>query len=167
MIYAEDGEFSKYTYTLWDEYICKLGEHMKFTASGTSCGNKYPYVSWHTNLKWFDKKGNPQSFINNSYYSAYFTFTTTDENMYLLNCYDQVLVDVNGFKGPNTIGKDIYFFSLKSNTNQPYYGTNLYVPGCHDNNYTKQVHITNNNYKEDCKSGTGWGCSRMVINNEI
>ena len=163
-IYAEDGEFSTYQYTIWGEYICKLGNYMKIIKSGQKCENKYPSVKWHNNLEWFDKKGNPMSFATNPYYRDNFTFITSDGIMYILNCDNQVLIDINGFKKPNRIGKDIYYFLLKSNTNQPYYGSDNIVPDCYSSGFTR---IKDNNYKEDCKSGSGWGCSRMVINNEL
>ena len=166
-IYNEDGEFSVYEHSMWGEYLCKLGNHIKIAKSGTSCGNKYPYVRWHDNLQWYNQKGEPMSFFGNGAYALNFTFITTDGTMYMLNCENQVLIDVNGFKRPNKIGKDIYFFNLKSNTNQPYYSSSMSVPGCYDNQYTKSVSITDTNYKTDCLSGSGWGCSRMVINNEL
>ena len=166
-IYNDDGEFTVYDWTVWSEYICKLGNHIKIINSGTSCANKYPYVRWHNDLEWFNQKGDAMSFSGNPYYALNTTFTTIDGTMYILNCGDKVLVDVNGFKKPNKIGKDIYYFQLRSNTNQPYYSNSAGVPDCNNNAYTKPINITDNNYKEDCLSGSGWGCSRMVINNEL
>ena len=166
-IYNEDGEFSVYEWTMWGEYICKLGEHIKIVKSGVSCGNKYPYVKWHENLQWFNQKGEPMSCSGNMYYAQWRTFITSDETMYMLNSTNQVLIDINGFKKPNRIGKDIYFFNLKSSTNQPFYSSNISVPVGYNNDYTKPISITDNNYKTDCLSGSGWGCSRMVINNEL
>ena len=164
-IYNDDGEFTVYEWTVLAGYICKLGNHIKIINSGTGCGNKYPYVRWHNDLEWFYQKGDAMSLSTNLYYARYTTFTTIDGTMYMLNCNDQVLVDVNGFKKPNKIGKDIYYFELRSSTNQPYFSNSANVPDCCYNAYTK--HITDNNYKEDCLSGSGWGCSRMVINNEL
>ena len=139
---------------------------MKFIASGQNCGNKYKYIKWHDDFRWFNKKGNPMVLSTNSYYMINFTFMTYDGTMYMLDCNDQVLVDVNGFRKPNKIGKDIYFFILNSKTNQPYYPSSVNVLRCYNNNYTKSVAINDANYREDCKSGSGWGCSRMIINNE-
>ena len=162
-IYAEDGEFTSYDYPMWANYVCKLGNYMKITASGQNCGNKYKYVKWHKNGEWFDIKNNSPSIPNTDYYATNFTFITYDGTMYMLNCHNQVLVDVNGFKKPNKVGKDIYYFHLKSSTNMPFYPINSKVPDCQYD----YISITDSNYREDCKSGSGWGCSRMVINNEL
>jgi prepilin-type N-terminal cleavage/methylation domain-containing protein len=53
-------------------------------------------------------------------------------------------VDINGFKGPNTVGKDIYFMILTENK--------LIPLGINDN------HINN------CVAGdTGWGCAAKFL----
>ena len=51
-----------------------------------------------------------------------------------------VLVDVNGAKGPNVVGRDTFFFALKED--------GLFPTGCDYNN---------------CAPSSGWGCTCKVI----
>ena len=53
----------------------------------------------------------------------------------------RIQVDLNGAKGPNTIGRDVFLFALKENGLFPY--------GCDDLSY--------------CASHQGWGCACKVI----
>jgi len=54
-----------------------------------------------------------------------------------------ILVDINGFKKPNTIGKDIFGISLLPNSIKPY-------------------GIENDLYQNTCSS-TGWGCAAIYL----
>jgi len=53
----------------------------------------------------------------------------------------RIQVDLNGAKGPNTIGRDVFLFALKENGLFPY--------GCDDLSY--------------CASYQGWGCACKVL----
>jgi prepilin-type N-terminal cleavage/methylation domain-containing protein len=62
-----------------------------------------------------------------------------------------ISVDVNGFKGPNTVGKDVFYVWILSNTIKPW--------GTQGDGYT-------NDCNTSPPSGYGYGCSaRYCINN--
>lgn len=130
--------------------------------SGTNCDKTYPYVKWHNNLEWFDKQGNAMQF-SNDYYSQHFTFITNDGTMILYSCRNQFLIDVNGFKNPNQVGRDIYYIIIPIDKILPSYPDSVNIPNCQ----SKASWLTKDNYKTNCNTGTGWGCSNMIINNEL
>lgn len=165
MIYAKDGEtlqlveINQETWTDMDIHFCRLAEELNAVKKGIDCNTMTitDTISWHDENKWYNKKREPQ-FLNNAYRKR--TFILADGTMLNFNCWNNIYVDVNGFKGPNTIGRDIFQLRLSQNsTTLKYsfpYGTNL----CTSNANTT---ITENNYEEDCKNGTGWGCSPLYI----
>jgi len=77
-------------------------------------------------------------------------------------CTQELQVDVNGLKKPNTVGKDIFYFGLTNNgkTKTTFWRT---ANGCTVAPYS--ITINQNNYVDDCKTGTGWGCSAQYILN--
>ena len=96
-------------------------------------------------------------------YSA-LTFLLPDGAMINFNCTHEVFIDVNGYKKPNTVGRDIFYFFIKDNQFTPVFWTNdtgNSANGCSCPNYCTL--ITRDNYKEDCETGSGWGCSPLYI----
>lgn len=176
-IYYEDGEnFVKRNWLDIGIFYCKLVKQMKVIKSGINCNiqsniekiynSQLTSVSrkslWHTDNSWYDKQKNPRALANEFYKSL--SFITNDEVLYMLmySNLDVVVVDVNGYKKPNMIGKDIYYFCISPNSYIPtFYGCK--VPG--SQNWGETIYSTN--YKQSCESGMGWGCSVMVINNEL
>lgn len=165
MIYAKDGEalqlvdMSQSTWEDMDIHFCRLAEELNAVKKGIDCNTMklINTVSWHDSYKWYNKKHEPQ-FLNGGYPRR--TFILADGTMLNFNCWNNIYVDVNGFKGPNTIGRDIFQLKLSRNSNVLKYTFPYSTNGC-----TSPVDttITEDNYEEDCKSGTGWGCSPLYI----
>lgn len=180
MVYAKDGEnldlgnlFSTATYIkVMQPFICKLGQELKYLKAGVICtdenmsavmvGNtKFNEdITWHKNDQWFNKKKEPMR-LNQGYKN--FTFLLPDGALINFNCWKTVFIDVNGYKKPNTIGRDIFYFGLTQNNYSPVFFD--YASGNNINGCTSgyQTVITKDNYKEDCETGSGWGCSPLYI----
>ena len=138
-VISEDGEFyivnapnTNYTQEMRTN-LCKIMKELKTVKSGVDCSTiqSNRTVMWHKIYQWYNKKGEVQ------------------------------YIDVNGHKGPNTIGRDIFYFYLPINGgNAPLFfgnaGNTANVNGCSG---AYAVPISKDNYEEDCKSGSGWGCS--------
>ncbi len=171
----EENVYEHVDWRVMSRYVCKVGKNLKEKYSGLKCeelshlpedtdpNNGYidRKFMWHKEGEWFDKTGKPLG--TNSAFLAY-TFFLPDGAMINFNSINQVFVDVNGMKNPNTVGRDIFYFVLldKSNTTS-FFKTDgtISVNGfaCPDN----CIKLTNDNYQEDCLNGTGWGCSPMYI----
>ncbi len=177
MLYAEDQtpqEFSD-----WREmpyYVCRLGEYLNAIQSGLKCaemaesgdyqnfeGHRNTKVSWHKNGEWYNRKKEPQ-FLNEGY--MFMTYYLADGAWVNFNATRTIFVDVNGRQKPNTIGRDIFYFYLPPNSgnNLTFFNPNngnLNVNGSSGAAYWAT--INRENYKEDCESGSGWGCSPVYI----
>ena len=178
--YMEEG--GTYTIVNWIEmpkYFCRIQKEMKVLSSGMICPDnidgmyfveghydwpKSGKVYWHKDYEWFDRNGAAQS-INSVYKSL--SFALNDGTLVLYTCSYQIFIDVNGFKKPNTIGKDIFYFILNNNSILPSFfeknGT-VRVNGCCVNGSNSTPQLTLDNYKKDCENGSGWGCSPLYIN---
>lgn len=185
-VYMEEG--GTYTTVNWKQmpkYFCRIQKEMKVLYSGMICpdnidgmyfvdgsydtsnvedwpksGKKY----WHKDYEWFDKNGVSQR-VNPAYQTL--SFALNDGTLVLYNCTNQIFIDVNGFKKPNTIGKDIFYFILNNNSILPsFFNKNGYVRvnACTIDGSNSTPELTLDNYKEDCESGSGWGCSPLYIN---
>ncbi len=177
-VYIEDGE--TYEQVEWIQmpiYFCKLLAQQKVMKSGVKCeevlaggyknnlewpttGKKY----WHKEGKWYDKKGNPQG-LNGGYEAL--SYILPDGALVNYNCSRQIFIDVNGYKKPNTIGKDIFFLLVESKHMVPTImsTTTSYVRpnGCSIGGTNATPILTKDNIEEDCKSGSGWGCSLLYL----
>ncbi len=179
-VYMEDGStYEEVNWTNMPVYICKIQTQMKVVKSGLQCDkiknmteenfgttSEWPNTGkhyWHTDNKWFDKKGNPQG-INGGY--RLLSYILPDGAIVNYNCYNQIFIDVNGYKKPNVIGRDIFFFRLESKNLIP-----TIVPssgqirpnGCAMGGTNSTPILTKDNIEEDCKSGSGWGCSLLYL----
>ncbi len=177
-IYADSEE--TYTAIDWIQmpvYFCKLERTLKVMSSGIDCSQvsedtvyksgaewtKTNNTSWHKDKKWYDKKGNPQ-YSNGGYTSL--TMDLINGMKINFNCYNWIWVDVNGTKGPNTIGRDIYMMYFEKDATSPRTnlkaGTSVTANSCckRDGNSTPTLNI--DNYMEDCLHGSGWGCSFIL-----
>ena len=176
MVYAKDGEnLDFYSGTginnqnFWKMaiFICKIGAELKTVKSSLICteenmnmGGNMQYnndVSWHKSNNWFDKQGNPM--VLNSGYNK-FNLILSDGALINFNCRNYVFIDVNGYNKPNTVGRDIFYFKLNEKNLTPIFFDNDNVNAC-TSPYNTQ--ITEDNYKEDCETGSGWGCSPLYI----
>lgn len=177
-VYIEDGQ--AYESVDWQQmptYFCKIQSYMKAVKSGMNCKkvlnegftdiSNWPSTGlklWHHTGQWFDKKGQPQTEINSGYLAL--SYILPDGALVNYNCGNQIFIDVNGYKKPNTIGKDIFFFIVQSKNLVP---TIIPLSGsvrpnaCTINGINSTPILTPNNYEEDCKTGTGWGCSLMFL----
>ena len=63
-------------------------------------------------------------------------------------------IDVNGFKRPNVVGKDIYFLNIFKNKLFPRYSNEL------NGQFVSELYET---LKEDCENGEGVGCSTIYL----
>lgn len=160
-------------------YFCNLQKHMKVQTSGIKCDEvtedtkytssaEWPKNSentyWDYQHNWYNKQKEKQS-LNGGYLPL--TYTLMNGSMVNFNCYSHIFVDVNGIKGPNTIGRDIYFMYFTDGATSPYTGfrksTSSITPnGCTRNGSNSTPNLTKDNYVDDCIHGSGWGCSFML-----
>ena len=181
-VYFDLGyEIDTSDWTQMPDYICALADVLKVAESGLNCeklkslsGNytngethfseaiKNKNVEWLADGEWFTKQKQYLA-LNPGYKNL--TFIMPDGAMINFNCFRQIFVDVNGTKKPNVVGRDIFYFVLppKSTTPNFFATNNAYtdVNGCSGANFT--TNITKDNYEEDCKNGSGWGCSPLYI----
>ena len=179
----EDGNvvptFTDDNWTDMVYYVCDIGARLKYVKSGIKCevfennqntsttltgANANRDVSWHRDGEWYNKKKEPQT--SNSGYWLY-TFYLPDGAWINFSCgMRNVFIDVNGAKKPNMIGRDIFYFYIPYGHTQPSFsmransGINSNVNACNSPN---NVYITEENYKDDCENGSGWGCSPLYI----
>ena len=171
-VISEDGEFyivnapnTNYTQEMRTN-LCKIMKELKTVKSGVDCSTiqSNRTVMWHKIYQWYNKKGEGQ-YLNggNDSLNGYtgLSFLMADGALINYNCWNEFFIDVNGYKGPNTIGRDIFYFYLPINGgNAPLFfgnaGNTANVNGCSG---AYAVPISKDNYEEDCKSGSGWGCS--------
>lgn len=177
-VYAESDE--TYTSTGWLQmpvYFCKLEKRLKVMNSGIDCtkvnddaiyksSSEWPYSNdgtrWHSDKKWYDKNGIPQSL--NAAYSR-LTIDLINGTRINFNCVDHIFIDVNGDKGPNTIGRDIYIMNFEDGATSPNLSLNnsFRANVCsHGNGSSTTPLLNSKNYVEDCLHGSGWGCSFML-----
>lgn len=176
-VYAESDE--TYTSTDWLQmpiYFCKLEKVLKVMNSGIDCTkvnddiiykswNEWPKdsVRWHAKDMWYDKNGNPQ-FLNSAYLPL--TMDLINGTRINFNCSILIFVDVNGDKGPNTIGRDIYTMKFEDGATSPSLSLNknFHANECSAGSDTGNSTplLNSKNYVEDCLHGSGWGCSFML-----
>ncbi len=180
--YEETGE--SFSATKWTEmpfFICNVQKYMKVQATGIDCtqvyGRSEPFGSyaqwpktsnysklWHADYLWKDKKGR-KLHLNSTYKPL--TFVLLDGVMFNFNCIDSILLDVNGKKGPNVVGRDIYFLRFKKDVVSPIasikVGESYQTNACSQISTNPTIRLTADNYVEDCLKGTGWGCSILYM----
>ncbi len=182
--YEDTGE--TFSYADWREmpfFICNVQKYMKVQSSGIDCSKVYNRAEafwgtdswprtensdklWHSGAQWYDKKGKPM-YLNGGYLPL--TFVLLDGTMFNFNCYNSILLDVNGKNGPNVVGRDIYFLRFKRDSAAPVasiqvneeYQTNA----CTQGGSNSTIKLTKDNYVEDCLKGTGWGARFYICSN--
>ena len=178
MTFESGDDIQSLNHENWSDmiyYVCKIASQLKYVDAGLNCkeieklGNSSDFdnnpiytnnITWHANYKWYNKQGTPQ-ILNSGYW--YMTFKLPDGAWINFNCLRDIFVDVNGAARPNTIGRDIYYFWIPvGSLRTSFFGRNRKVNGCSGNS---GVSITPENYKSDCESGSGWGCSPLYILN--
>lgn len=176
-IYADEGvSYNSVDYPTWEympRYFCKLQKRLKFLSSGINCPeneDEIPAVKaswpitgkvyWHADNNWKTKNGNLLE-ANSGYNNM--SAILADGAIIQFTCTSQIFIDVNGYKGPNTVGEDIFYFRLSTNKDIPN-KTSFWtlVNGCRAADSTN---IDASNYVTDCESGTGWGCSASYLEN--
>ncbi len=182
-VYTDDE--TTYEQVEWQNmatYVCKVAKQLKTVKSGLKCDlilaqNEsisdnisqmwdLKEISWYgggnNKLQWYDKHGKIMTI--NTAFNAY-TFALSDGTVINFNSVNQIFIDVNGFKKPNTIGRDIFYCYLPDGEVTPGFfkrdDADLSVNGFNCPDYCTK--INKDNYEEDCKSGSGWGCSPMYI----
>lgn len=168
-VYADDREILSSP-----SYFCNVQNNLKIIDSGLDCSdlsNITPTgkLLWHTSGTWKTKNGNAAT-INSGYKNN--AFLMQNGTLVLFNCTKEFLVDVNGYSGPNIIGKDIFGVNIsKANYPKLYFlssavdGTTSYC-GCSGGDGVWGLYnLTSANYDSDCETGTGWGCSAKYILN--
>ena len=116
--------------------------HLQYLSSLKSCGwsNETPGKCWHRENEWAymngDTGGNMNApgtvLINGAmfvYYNGGSTCTIGWDMCYL------ILVDVNGFKGPNIVSKDIFGIGIRENAINPLGRPGLYYETYHPCDY--------------------------------
>ena len=181
MIVLEDGNVMDFDD--WHDmviHVCRIGEKLNAAKSGLRCdevlsnytsGTNYARIDknfqWHGDGKWYDKQGTPL-ILNNAYTPM--TFYLPDGAWINLSCYRQILVDVNGAKKPNTVGRDIFYFVFSRQNSMPGFWENksdrLYTTVNACSNFDSSHNSTaiyEDSYQDDCENGSGWGCSPLYI----
>lgn len=178
----ESGEdIPRFTNDTWADmvyYVCDIGSRLKYVKSGIKCevfkdnpnasvvlnsSNSNPNVIWHRDDEWYNKRKEPQR-LNSGYWK--YTFYLADGVWITFACTRDVFVDVNGAKKPNMIGRDIFYFFIPNGYFQPSFSKNSNSGISGSVNSCSAPYnelITEDNYKEDCESGSGWGCSPLYI----
>ena len=123
----------KKAYTQFSEAI-KLAvlEQGSYDFSTSDCGQKYyEYLSPYLNISKYCGTGkgcwpntmikhlHGTDWVNMDSYSCYTKAILADGTSLQVFRNGEIRVDVNGFKGPNTVGKDIFAFSLRGNNLVP------------------------------------------------
>lgn len=180
-VYADENiTYEQVEWQNMSKYLCKVEKQLKAIKSGFKCNeilaiegditNPEKYwqpnvISWfgkHNNVNWYNKQGKKMD-TNPAFLP--FTFTLPDGAIINFNSVNQIFIDVNGLKKPNTIGRDIFYCFLPDKEATPTFfkksGEALSVNGYACPNYCTP--ITKANYEEDCKNGSGWGCSPLYI----
>ena len=111
-------------------FICKIQQQMKALKSGLDCstvlGSNFNStaistfqtdLTWHKDSEWYDKRGEEMR-LNIGY--NHNTFLLPDGALINFNCTTSVFVDVNGYKKPNTVGKDIFYFNVSNKGVTPF-----------------------------------------------
>ena len=181
--YIEEGiTNSEIDWLQMPKYFCRLQKSLKVLRSGTICpedidsmhyesdengglDRNWPstgFSYWHKSYKWFDKQGIPY-FFNTGYESL--SMILTDGTILQYGCSNQIFIDVNSYNGPNTIGRDIFYLLVNNNKTIPDFfypkERQMSVNACSGSAYATL--IKEDNYEEDCKNGTGWGCSPLAV----
>lgn len=151
-------------------YFCKMQKRMSIVKSGINCPvdensgsptNNGKYY-WHADNTWYQKDGTALNFVGNTGYNP-FSAQLSDGAIINFRCGDIILVDVNGYKSPNTAGKDIFVAVLTKNTKVitpgQIDGGGYDYPGCAN----VGTWVNSTNYEQDCESGSGWGCSSVDL----
>jgi prepilin-type N-terminal cleavage/methylation domain-containing protein len=126
----------------------------KFNCIKECSASDTPGNCWHTGIGFKHMNGidggtryYPGFILNNG---GMVIFRLTDANCTQdnINC-GWIYVDVNGFKGPNIVGKDIFLADLRANS---------IIPAGADGDSTGGTALST------CSpTGTGWGCSALYI----
>ncbi len=153
-------------------YLCKLAQHLKAVKNGLDCSivlsdefdptndNSFKTdFKWHN--EWYQKDTKP-IYLNPGYNSN--TFQLQDGTLINYGCLNQVFIDVNGFKKPNTVGKDIFYFLLTENGLTFWENAHGNIINACNSEYSTL--INSQNYLQDCETGSGWGCSPKYIFNK-
>src|SRR3989339_329004 len=104
--------------------------YIKKCPSGQNC--------WHVANNWYELNGNPRNanygegliLSNGNLIGFYQESQTCAYNGNGLPTCGYMYVDINGFKGPNTIGKDIYLVWIQQNKITPAGARDNYVNTC-------------------------------------
>ena len=143
-----------------NQFINKYFQSAK-VCSGDDCKENFFYVD-----------GRPAGEI---FISTEYTFISSD-GMFIkimprssAEQWNSVTVDVNGHKGPNTIGRDIFLFRLhKSGRLCPYYG--IFYASTQDGQFNRNLHWKTNeslcgleNRPFPSTGVSGYGCAARVM----
>lgn len=155
-------------------YLSDLrNKYISYLSVLKSCDNSKTQQCWHDNKKWNEFSGNPIDsspttpglMLNNGilivfedYFSSSCDSTgksnTIKNYSNLPNICSNIMIDVNGFKLPNTIGKDIFYIWILSDSIIPW-GTQR------DDAVVGSIASS-----ETCTSiNGGWGCAGKVLQN--
>lgn len=184
-IYAEENVKPADIVPSWQymgRYFCRMQDRLKVASSTLNCpanpdtipiDSLVPFWTkrslWAADNAWQKANGTKMDLSTNSYYKDYLTFQLNDGAVVMYNCSTQFLVDVNGKEKPNIIGQDIYGAAFNrtgvdSTLLFPFGSPKLGSIGCPDcQGATYRDIVNKDNYAQDCKTGSGWGCSCVAI----
>jgi len=151
----------------------KIAKGPFFSGNGNTSAIRKLYNNTDTDLNQYFKylNGSHGGYWNNTSAFAFQVEDGTILAFHVVNCHSyRIMIDVNGAKGPNTYGKDIYFLEytvLGNSSNSPLKNTgqiNQIVPSgilgtqvCGGNLYWEEP-------ANDCtKRGAGFFCAREIV----
>jgi prepilin-type N-terminal cleavage/methylation domain-containing protein len=148
---ADNGGSLKGVFTDRDSVKNTFAKYLSYTSSCDNNNNNG--TCWHKANQWYYLNGtsitdNPPALILSNGSLLRFNFMATNcDSGSQLRC-GEIYVDVNGFKKPNTIGKDIFGIYIRENSIRP---------------FGVQGDGNENNCNTSPPSGTGFGCSAKYL----
>lgn len=123
MLETEYGEISNTTFISNNDLRNKFAAYLSYTKS---CDNNMAFGNcWHKDGEWKDLTGVSQTgwgnapaiILSNGSFVRFVRTGTTTGNLFT---YGYINVDVNGFKGPNVMGRDIFFAHVLEDSITPF-----------------------------------------------
>lgn len=178
MLYANDDKSFDTSFAGLPKSVCALRKYLKISHITFECAEIEAYEDdptklfdnwiknyrkmWHSNDSgslWFTKDNIKMPNVMTYEYS---TIHLTNGAMVFFPCCNRIYIDVNGYKKPNVIGKDIFALPIENGLPQTKIGNSFVPQGCFGEKNTSTT-LTKDNYVDDCLNGHGWGCSFLYL----
>lgn len=179
MLYVNNDEYFDTSYNGLPKSVCALSEYLKISHISFNCSGIEVYADdpiqkfdnwivksyenmWHSGSSdslWFTKDNIKMPNVSTYEYT---TIHLANGAMVFFPCCDKIYIDVNGYKKPNIIGKDIFALPIVNGLPQTKIGGSFKPQSCFGTGSTT-INLTKDNYIDDCLNGHGWGCSFLYL----